>query len=338
MKAIYVTNPGILEIKEVEEPGILNPDDVKIKVKAAGICGSDLHIYHGTSPVATYPRIIGHEIAGEVVEIGEKVEQFKVNDRVVIDPIINCGECKYCNKGRPNLCVNLKVRGVHEDGGYREYTAAPEKSIFKIPDTISYEEAVMIEPFTVAAQVNSRGKVEKGDYVFIMGSGPAGLCALQVAKTKGAVCIVSDIIDERLENAKKFGADYIINPKNTNVTEAINNYTKLLGVDVVIDAVGNKESFEQAIQVVGKGGRIVVLGFTDKPSSIPQLLITKDELDISGSRLHCNKFPEVIDWFEKGKINGKSFTSHIFPFEEIHEAIHFIETEPMKVTKVVLTF
>ncbi|WP_449540410.1 zinc-binding alcohol dehydrogenase family protein [Ferdinandcohnia sp. Marseille-Q9671] len=338
MKAIYVTEPGKLEIKETSEPEIIHGDDVKIKVKAGGICGSDIHIYHGTSPVATYPRVIGHEIVGEVVEVGEQVENFKLQDRVVIDPIINCGECKYCKKGRPNLCASLIVRGVHEDGGYREYVVAPEKNIYKIPDSISYEEAVMIEPFTVAAQVNSRGQVEQGDFVFIMGSGPAGLSALKVAKNKGAICVVSDLVQERLENAKRLGADYVVNASKQDVKEAINQYTDYAGADVVIDAVGNAKSFEQAIEVVGKGGRIVVLGFTDKPSQIPQLLLTKDEIDISGSRLHSNKFPEVINWFEKGEINGNDFISHTYHFEDIHEAIHLLETEPMKVSKVVLRF
>ncbi|MEK5442607.1 zinc-binding alcohol dehydrogenase family protein [Fredinandcohnia sp. FSL W7-1320] len=338
MKATYVTEPGKLEIKEIAEPQITNAYDVKIKVKAGGICGSDIHIYHGTSPVATYPRVIGHEIVGEIVEVGELVKKFKVQDRVVIDPIINCEECYQCKKNRPNLCVKLRVRGVHEDGGFREYLVTPEKNIFKIPDSVSYEEAVMIEPFTVAAQVNSRGQVEKGDYVFIMGSGPAGLCALKVAKNKGAICIVSDLVDERLENAKRLGADYVINAGKENVNEKINKYTQHIGANVVIDAVGNASSFEQAIEVVSKGGRIVVLGFTDRPSKIPQLLITKDELDICGSRLHANKFPEVIDWFNKGEITGKDFISHIYPFEKIQEAIHLVETEPMKVSKVVLTF
>jgi len=338
MKAIYVTEPGKLEIKEISEPQLFKPDDVKIKVKAAGICGSDIHIYHGTSPVATYPRVIGHEIVGEIVEVGEQVEKFKVNDRVVIDPIINCGQCFFCKKNRPNLCADLQVRGVHEDGGYRNFVVAPEKNIFKIPDFISYEEAVMIEPFTVAAQVNSRGQVEKDDIVFIMGAGPAGLCALKVAKNKGAMCIVSDIVDERLENAKKLGADYIINPKKIDVKKSIDLFTNNVGATVVIDAVGNVNSFEQAVEIASIGGHIVVLGFTDKPSKIPQLLITKNELNISGSRLHCNKFPEVIEWFEKGEIKGNDFISHVYPFEKIKEAVHLIETQPMKVSKIVLTF
>ncbi|PAV28325.1 alcohol dehydrogenase [Virgibacillus profundi] len=338
MKAIYVIEPGNIEIKEIKEPQILHSDDVKIKVKAAGICGSDVHIYHGNSAVATYPRVIGHEVVGDIVEVGEGVRNFKINDRVVVDPINNCDHCTNCNKGRPNLCTNLKVRGVHEDGGYREFTVAPERSIYKIPDFISYEEAVMIEPFTVAAQVNSRGQVEKYDSVFIMGSGPAGLSALKVAKNKGARCIVSDLVDERLEKAKQLGANYVINPKKQDVKECIDFYTNNDGANVVIDAVGTANSFEQAMEVVSKGGRIVVLGFTDKASQIPQLLITKDELDISGSRLHNNKFPEVIKWFENGEINGNDYISHIYPYYKIQEALNFIETEPMKVFKVVLMF
>lgn len=338
MKAAKVISPGDLQIMDVQKPEIANQDEVLVKVKAVGICGSDIHIFHGTSPVATYPRVIGHEVVGEVVEKGTDVNKLEIGDHIILDPVIGCGTCYNCSVGRPNVCSYLQVRGVHVDGGYQEYVVLPQNAVHKIPKDLSWEEAILIEPFTIAAQIASRGEVTARDTVFIMGAGPAGLCAAQVVKKIGAKCIISDLVDSRLELAKQLGVDMTINPSRDSVDEIIMKETDELGVNVVIDAVCIPSTFEQAVKLAASGGRVVLLGFTDQPSKIAQLEITKKELDVKGSRLHSNKFPEVIEWFANGEINVKPLISNVYPFSDIEKAIEEVENNPIDIYKVILKF
>ncbi|MGB9662947.1 MAG: zinc-binding alcohol dehydrogenase family protein, partial [Moorellaceae bacterium] len=293
MKAATVISPKNLKIGEVPLPEVTRADEVLIKVKAAGICGSDIHIYHGTNPVATYPRVIGHEFAGEVVETGRGITDLSPGDHVVVDPVMSCGHCYPCSIGRPNVCSHLQVLGVHVDGGYREYVVVPRKNVHKISPEISWEEAALVEPFTISAQVVSRAAITARDTVFLMGAGPMGLCLLQAIKRVGAKCFVSDLMERRLEKAREMGADLIINASTQDVSKAIMEETGGEGVPVVIDAVGLPQTLEQAVRLACPAGRVIVLGLTVEPSPIPQLEITKKELDVRGSRLSNNKFPTV---------------------------------------------
>jgi len=338
MKAIMVTEPHKIEIIEKEMPEIKADDEILVKVKAAGICGSDVHIYHGTNPMATYPRVIGHEFVGEVVEVGPKVANVKPGDKVSIEPILYCGECYACRVGRHNVCEKLEVMGVHVDGGFQEYVVVPEKNAHKFNDDIDWEEAVMIEPFTIAAQSTSRGDVRSGDYVFISGAGPIGLCILQYAKHKGAICMISDIDEDRLQLAKSFGADYAIDAGKVDPVEEVLRITNGMGANVSLDAVCIPKTFEQAIEATSVAGRVVVLGFTGVPSPVPQLPITKKELTIAGSRLQANKFPEVVELINERKLNPKGLISHVFPFEDAMKAFELIENQSEKTRKVILKF
>jgi len=338
VKALQVVRPNQLAAIEKAMPAIEREDDVLVKIRCVGICGSDMHIYHGESPVATYPRVLGHEVVGEVVETGAAVEGLRPGDKVVVEPIVTCGSCYACLSGRHNVCVNLEVYGVHRDGGFQEYLALPRRCVHKVDDRLSWEEAVLIEPFTIGAQAVSRGDVREGDIVFIMGAGPIGLCTLQVAKLRGAFCIISDLSDEKLEYAVSLGADATINPLRADVREEVLAITEGYGPNVTIDAVCTVQTFEQAVELTSAAGRVVVLGFGPEPSRIAQLAITRKELTIAGSRLQTNKFPEVIEWFGNGKIKPQSFVTHRFPFERAAEAIGLIETHPQDVRKVILEF
>jgi 2-desacetyl-2-hydroxyethyl bacteriochlorophyllide A dehydrogenase len=338
MKAVQVVKPGQLEVIDKEMPVIKHQTEVLIQVKMTGICGSDMHIYHGTSPVATYPRVIGHEVTGQIVETGKAVTSLSLGDKVVIEPMMTCGECYACRIGRQNVCQNLKVFGVHIDGGYQEYLVLPEGMVHKVDSELGWEEAVLVEPYTIGAQANWRGDVRQGDVVFIMGAGPIGLCSLQMAKHIGATCIISDLSDEKLSYAKRIGADFIINPLCEDVIQKVGEHTHGMGANVIIDAVCTTKTFEQAVQVASVAGRIVVLGFTDEKSSIPQLAITKKELTISGSRLQTGQFLEVIALINNRKINTRNFVTHTFPLEEIKDAIKLIERNPNAVRKVLLRF
>jgi 2-desacetyl-2-hydroxyethyl bacteriochlorophyllide A dehydrogenase len=338
MKALCVQSPNNIVIEERPIPVITFPTDVLIKVKAGGICGSDVHIYHGTSSVATYPRVIGHEIVGEVVETGNDVKNFSIGDRVIMDPVISCGTCYQCRTGRRNVCGKLQVRSVHVDGGYQEYIVMPQDSIYHIPAALSWEEAVMIEPFTIAEQVCSRAGITKDDIVFIMGAGPVGLSILKMVKLYGARCFVSDVMEYKLEAARQYGADIVINAKEVDVKEEILKLTEGNGATVVIDAACTTKSFEQALTCVCSAGRVITLGFGKEPSAINQLSITAREIDVRGSRLHNNKFPVVIEYFTSGKLEVKDMITHRFNFTEINDALGVIENPAIENGKVVLFF
>lgn len=338
MKALLVQQPNQLEIVERPKPIIETTTDVLVKVKAGGICGSDVHIYHGTSSVATYPRVIGHEIAGIVELIGAEVVGLEIGDHVVMDPVMNCGTCYQCSIGRGNVCSKLQVRSVHIDGGYQEWIVVPAKSLYKIPKHFSWEEAVMIEPFTVAKQVCSRAEISSHDRVFIMGAGPLGLSVLKMAKLYGATCYVSDIMDNKLDFAKQYGADAIINAAQSDVKATIMALTQGDGATVVIDAACTSKSLEQALECVCAAGRVIALGFGNQATGISQLSITAREIDIRGSRLHNNKFPEVIADFIAGNLEVKDMITHQFNFMEIHQALELIEDSKKEKGKVVLLF
>jgi len=337
MRALQVVRPGRMEIVDREKPDITRGDEVRIKVKMVGICGSDMHIYHGTNPFATYPRVIGHEVAGVVDEVGNEVKGLAPWDMVVIEPIETCGECYACRTGRRNVCTRLEVYGVHRDGGMQDYLVMPERLVHKVSSALQWTEAVLVEPFTIGAQANWRGNVQKGDVVFIMGAGPIGLCCLNIAKIRGATCIISDLSDARLEFAKKWGADYTLNAAGMDVREKVGRMTGGMGANVVIDAVCIPKTFEDAVEIASVAGRVVTLGFDGRPSQIPQLSITKKELTVAGSRLQTDQFAYVIQLMNERKLLPDGMVTHQFPLEKMEEAVKLIETQPELVRKVVVT-
>lgn len=338
IKAISVPEKNRIEVIESEAPTVANPDDVIVKMKVTGICGSDMHFYHGTLAVAKYPRIIGHEGVGEVIAVGSAVKDFKPGDIVVGEPLGSCGECPNCLKGRPNTCLNFVSRGCHVDGCFREITVFPAKVVHKVPSNISLEEATLIEPYSIAAQACWRGKLEKGDFIWVMGAGPIGLVIADVAANiYGATVIITDLVDSRLEIAKKLGIKHCINAsKVQDIEEEVKKITGPYGPQVVADAVCLPKTFEQAVRIASPGGRVISLSFGTEPVSIMPLHITAKELDIVGSRHQTYKFKEVISWFEKKLIHPKELISHVLPYQKVAEGIHLMETDPNHCCKVLL--
>ncbi|MGZ9817910.1 zinc-binding alcohol dehydrogenase family protein [Peribacillus simplex] len=338
MKAVQVRKAHELIIQEVEKPRISNSTDVLVKVKRVGICGSDMHIYHGTNPLATLPRVVGHEVAGEVVEIGQGVTGIKVGDHVVVEPISYCGECYACRKGRQNVCEKLSVFGVHEDGGMREWFVLPEKQLHVVDSALAWEEIVLAEPYTIGAQAVWRGEVEEGETVLIQGAGPIGICILKMAKLQGASVMITDLSDERLEFAKESGADIIVHAGKEDVQKRVEEWTNGEGANVVIDAVCLPMTFELSFDVVSTAGRIVVLGFDERPSSVSQLPITKKEISVKGSRLQTDQFPKVVKLLNEGKLRHEGLVTHTFSLDDIQEAFNFVENHPEQVRKAIIVF
>lgn len=338
MKAIVVKEPGKIVIEEKAEPALQHDTEVKVKVNRVGICGSDMHIYHGTYPMARYPMTLGHEVTGEIVETGNRVLSLQKGDRVVVNPTFACGQCYPCKKGRPNICETVSVYGIHQEGGMAEFIVLPETQLHKVNKQVDWNDSVLAEPFTIGAQAVWRGGVEQNDTVLIQGAGPIGLSILANALLAGAKCVVTDINEQRLLFAKKMGAQSVVNVQQTSLEEFIDEWTDGEGVNVAIDAVCMTQTFETGVKCTSAGGRVVVLGFDDTPASIPQLPITKKELNIVGSRLQTNQFPKVVEKLNTASLQSNGIVSHEYPFLKAPQAFQDVDALKDVVRKAVIVF
>ena len=339
MKGIQIVKPEQLRVIEMDVPELDDTNNVLVRIKAAGICGSDVGIYHGTNAAATYPRVIGHEMVGEVVRTASTAKKVKVGDRVIIDQVTSCGHCWACRHNRPNVCQQLQVRGVHIDGGYREYMAVPDTDCYLLPDGLRYEDAVLIEPTTIALQACSRAQITPDDEVLILGVGARGSRMLSIARLSGARIIVADVVDERLKEALENGADHAINLMKEDLDERLKAYTTdAYGPTLSIDCACTKDSLGTLIRVSGNAGRIITMGFSVAPTEVTNFGITSKELDIRGSRLQNKKFQDAIDLIREGKIDLDHRISHTFHFLEAQKAFDFNDSRDPSIRKIVLTF
>ena len=337
MKSIVIKEPNTLVIEDREraEPGI---GEVRVKVKMAGICGSDSHIYRGHNPFARYPRVIGHEFFGVIDAVGEGVTDRKIGQRVCVDPVISCGHCYPCSVGKPNVCTSLVVLGVHRDGGFSEYAVVPAKNAWLVADNIADHHAVMVEPFTIAANVTGQVKPTEADVALIYGAGPMGLTTLQALKGVYHVkqVIVADRINERLAMAERCGADWVINNGDKLLAEWLEE--KGIKPTLIVDAACHPAILQEAITLASPAARIVLMGFSSDPSTITQQGITGKELSIFSSRLNANKFPVVLEWLEKGLIDPDKLITHYFNYHHVIDAIELFEKDQKSCCKVLLTF
>lgn len=339
MKGIQIVKPEQLRVIEMDVPVLNDTNNVLVKIKAAGICGSDVSIYHGTNAAATYPRVIGHEMVGEVVQTTATAKKVKVGDRVIIDQVTSCGHCWACRHNRPNVCQQLRVRGVHIDGGYREYMAVPDTDCYLLPDSLRYEDAVLIEPTTIALQACDRAQITPDDEVLILGVGALGTRMLSIARLSGAKIIVADVVEERLQEALENGAAHAINLTKEDLDERLKAYTTDgYGPTLSIDCACTKDSLGNLIRVSGNAGRIITMGFSVAPTEVTNFGITSKELDIRGSRLQNKKFQSAIDLIREGKIDLDHKISHTFHFLEAQKAFDFNDTRDPSIRKIVLTF
>lgn len=338
MKAVQIVKPGELKVIDVEKPVLDEKNNVLVKMTAVGICGSDVGIYHGTNAAATYPRIIGHEMVGKVAEVGDSVKNLKAGDRVIINQVTSCGHCYPCRIGRGNVCDHLAVRGVHIDGGYQEFLSVPESDCYILPDSLTDEDAVMIEPTTIGIQASTRAELHKDDMLLIYGSGALGSSILKTARLICDHIMVADIQDDKLETARKNGAKYTINTLNENLVEKVKEYTEGHGATVSIDAVCNRDSLIQLLEATGNAGRVMTMGFSTSPTEINQFVITSKELDVRGSRLQNKMFGKAIKLIHEGKLDLSGSISHTFPLTKAQEAFDFVDSKDPSIRKIVLTF
>ncbi len=339
MKEVVITGPKQFEIREVPVP---KPGDgeVLIQMKAAGVCGSDVHLFLGENPNAVFPRVPGHENAGVVVAVGKDVKNVKPGDHVVVDLVVACGECPQCKSGRRNVCRTVKARGSAIDGGWREYFAVPEHEVFLLPEDMPFRDAALIEPFAIGGHCTTRAGIQGGESVLVLGSGTIGAVILQTLKDKGCRVICADINDDSLARAKGYGADAIVNTKNENLKEAVQKFTDGAGVDVIFDSACYPGSLTAVLEqgIPANGATIVPMGFCTAKESITQAMINTRELSIIGTRMSCGQFEPTVEKFAQHKFQLEGMVSHYVPFSQVEKVFENIMNPPKDLKKMVIVF
>lgn len=341
MKSVVILEPHKYEVIEVPIPELKDENEVLIQMKAAGVCGSDHHIYHGLNPCSTYPRIPGHENAGIVVKKGINVTNVEIGDHVVVDLIHTCGECYQCKIGRKNVCQSVSVRGSGADGGWREYFTAPAQEVYRISDSVNWQDAALVEPYAIGAHCTNRARIVANDVVFILGTGTIGSIILQTCKAKGCQTVICcDIDDTSLERAKRYGADYVINSSNEDIVTKIMEITEGRGVTVAFDAACFPGSLTQCMQpgILCNAGRIVPLGFSTAQEGITQAMINQRELDIIGSRMSCFQFEPTIKRMEKAEFDTDGIATTFIKFKDIDQVFYLMDNPNPASKKMVILF
>ena len=336
MKAIKLEKPWEVSCVELPMPKP-GEGEALIRIHAAGICGSDIGAFRGTNGLVSYPRIIGHELAGEIVSIPEhNARGLKPGDRVVIDPYLYCGHCYPCSIGRTNCCTELHVLGVHVDGGMAEYYCHPADMLIPIPEGMSWTEAAMAEPLTISLHGIHRGGLKAGEYCAVIGAGPIGLAAALVAQAYGAHAILLDLVQERLDFAKELGIEYTINSADCDPTEEIRRITGGVMAQQVMECSGANPAIRAALDYVSHAGRITLTGWPKQETAIPTDMITKKEIDIRGARTSAREFEEALKLIHAKRVDMTRLLTKTVSLPEAPETIIDIEKHPGNYMKVVV--
>ncbi len=345
MKAGILYGDGDIRVGDAPDPKI-RPDEVLVQSAFAGICGTDLHIYRGEFHARVkFPAIQGHEFGGIVAEVGSQVKNVKVGDRVVVDPLVSCHSCPACLAGRINACRTLKLLGVDLDGGYGQYVAAPANHVFHLPENVPMEFGPMVEMFGLGCHVLSRGHVQPGETVVILGAGKLGLAVLDVLchSANPAPTIITDVQPFRLETARKLGAEHTINVEQEDPVARVMEITRGEGADCVIECVGHFHEItgraaplQQAVQMIRNAGRIVTCGLGEQLSPVHFKTLVIKEAEIIASRVTLGEFPRAIRLMAKGLVHPQWHVTHKLPLREISAAFAQVDREDPRTIKVVL--
>ncbi len=302
MKTSRLHGPRDMRLEDVPEP-IINQDEVFIRVRAMGVCGSDLHMYTGERPLP-YPRILGHEFAGDIAKVGANVSHLQIGQRVTAEPNFWCGKCVFCQAGRQNLCINRVGLAVNVDGCQAEYVKVPAGFVWPLPDKMTYTQGALVEPLMVSLHAIKRSHAQLGDTVTIVGCGTIGLMALLCAKAAGVRVLAVDVISDKLDLARRLGADEVINGRESDSVEAVKQATNGLGSDIVIESAGSPGAVELALDMVRQAGRIVLVGLMNKPAQLLPIAVARREVEILGSFIyHAGEFASAIHLIATGQVD-----------------------------------
>jgi L-iditol 2-dehydrogenase len=332
-----ITGPKSIRFNEVPVPAV-NPGQVLVKIKRVGVCGSDIHVYHGKHPYVVFPFTQGHEVSGQVVAIGAGVTGIAVGQKVTIEPQVYCGHCYPCTHGKYNLCESLKVMGFQTTGTASEYFAADASKVTPLPDEMSYDEGAMIEPLAVTVRACKRPGDVKGKKIVVLGAGPIGILMCQTLKAFGAAeVMVTDVSDYRLQLAKECGADYVFNTRNVDFGKVLVESFGPDKADIIYDCAGNDITMGQAIQNARKGSIIILVAVYAGTAHVDLAKLNDSELDLNTSMMYQHEdYVDAIRIVAEGKVVLKPLISKHFSLTEYQAAYEYIDNNRETTMKVLI--
>lgn len=332
-----MVSPGSIVFREVPVPEV-KPGQVLIKIMKIGICGSDIHVFHGEHPFTPYPVTQGHEVSGEIAEIGEGVTGFKKGQKVTIQPQVVCGKCYPCRHGKYNLCEELKVMGFQTTGMASHYIAVDSAKVTLLPEDMTFDEGAMIEPLAVAVHAIRRAGDVKGLKIAVLGAGPIGILVAQTAKGFGAESImITDISDIRLAKAKECGVDFAVNTRNNDFGEALVTNFGPDKADIIYDCAGNDITMGQAIKYARKGSMIILVAVYAGMAKVDLAVLNDHELDLNTSMMYRNEdYLDAIELIKDGKVQLKPLISKHFAFKNYLDAYQYIDANRETTMKVII--
>jgi L-iditol 2-dehydrogenase/threonine 3-dehydrogenase len=338
MRQAIMLSPGVIEYREIPEPGKLRDNEVLIRIKRIGVCGSDIHVFHGKHPATPYPVVQGHEYSAIVEAIGDKVTKVKPGMKATARPQIVCGECGPCKRGQYNACQKLKVQGFQAPGVAQDLFVVPEDRVVVIPENMSFEQGAMIEPAAVGAHSTNRASGLKGKNVVVSGAGTIGNLVAQFAKARGAAkVLITDISDYRLEIAGQCGINGTLNVKKTPFEEGVKAFFGDEGFQIGFEAAGVQSSLDVLMQFVEKGGEVIILGVYSQNPVVNMFYLGEHELNVFGSMMYRHEdYETAVEMIASGKIITAPLLSKSFPFSKYLDAYKFIEEQGDKSMKVMI--
>lgn len=317
MQELVCSKPHRLELRDCDKPEC-PAGHALVRIRRIGICGTDIHAYGGNQPYFEYPRVLGHELAGEVVEVADNTSQHLLGRKVYVIPYLHCGECRACQQGKTNCCQNMQVIGVHKDGGMAEYLAVPATHLV-VSETLSIDQLALVECMAIGAHAVRRSVLQVDELAVIVGAGPIGMGVLQVAKSRGARTLMVDTNTARLAFCRDvLGADAIANPHEVDVAAQISDLNDGALADVVFDATGNSRAMQAGFDLAGHGGRYVLVSIVKADITFNDPDFHKKELTLMGSRNATREdFDCVVSLMERGAINADAMITHRAPLADV---------------------
>lgn len=335
MKALVLQKPGQASVEIIHDP-VRTKEDVLLRVRMVGFCGSDLNSFRGLNPLVSYPRVLGHEVSATVVESASRDSALSAGTDVALFPYTNCGSCSSCRRGRPNACQFNQTLGVQRDGALTEFIAMPPEKLF--PAMLTVKELCLVEPLTVGFHAVARGRVSASDTVAIWGCGGVGLGAVAASSCRGARTICIDVDDEKLKVARTAGGHCTINSRNESLHDRLQELTDGHGPDVAIEAIGTPATFRTVVEEVAFTGRVVYIGYAKEPASYETRLFVQKELDILGSRnAQPEDFRAVIEFLQTRRFPVDQAVSLIVGLEESPNALRSWSENPSKFRKILVS-
>ena len=333
-----MTSPGVIKHHEIPEPGKLKDNEILLRIKRIGVCGSDIHVFHGKHPATPYPVVQGHEYSAIVEAVGSKVTRVKPGMKATARPQLVCGECGPCKRGQYNACQKLKVQGFQAPGVAQDLFVVPEDRIVPLPDNMTLDQGAMIEPAAVGAHSTNRVNGLKGKNVVVAGAGTIGNLVAQFAKARGAAkVLITDISDYRLDIAKQCGIEGTLNIKNTPFEVGIKSFFGDKGFQIGFEAAGVQSSLDVLMQFVEKGGDVVILGVYSQNPVVNMFYLGEHELNVFGSMMYRQEdYEAAVEMIASGKIITKPLLTNRFPFSNYLDAYKFIEEQGDKSMKVMI--